>query len=102
MLRVGTQVRDALRRGSYQAGRRASRRPFPRGAWERGYAQSKETASFMNGLIRFSLSNWYAVIVLVLTVSVVGSLAIVSIPVDILPVNKSPAVQVLTFYGGMP
>jgi multidrug efflux pump subunit AcrB len=56
----------------------------------------------MNGLIRFSLSNWYAVIVLVLTIAVIGSLAIVSIPVDILPVNKSPAVQVLTFYGGMP
>jgi multidrug efflux pump subunit AcrB len=56
----------------------------------------------MNGLIRFSLGNWYAVIVLVLTISVIGSLAITMIPIDILPANKSPAVQVLTFYGGMP
>ncbi len=56
----------------------------------------------MNGLIRFSLSNWYAVVVLVLTIAVIGTLAIGMIPIDILPANKSPAVQVLTFYGGMP
>jgi multidrug efflux pump subunit AcrB len=56
----------------------------------------------MIGLIKFSLNNWYAVVVMVLTVAVLGSLAILSIPVDILPVNRSPAVQVLTFYGGMP
>src|SRR3954451_21664201 len=56
----------------------------------------------MNGLIRFSLGNWHAVIVMVLTVAVIGSLAITMIPIDILPVNKSAAVQVLTFYGGMP
>src|SRR6476660_5737458 len=56
----------------------------------------------MNGLIKFSLNNWYAVVVLVLAVSLVGALAGLSIPIDILPVNNSPAVQVLTFYGGMP
>src|SRR5437773_2105066 len=56
----------------------------------------------MNGLIRFSLNNWYAVTVLVLTIAVLGALALVSVPIDILPVNSSPAVQVLTFYGGMP
>lgn len=56
----------------------------------------------MIGLIKFSLYNWYAVVVLVLTIAVLGSLAILSIPVDILPVNRSPAVQVFTFYGGMP
>src|SRR6266567_8628633 len=56
----------------------------------------------MNGLIRFSLGNKYAVTVLVLSVSVVGSLVLLSIPIDILPPNKAPAVQVLTFYGGMP
>ncbi|HYT87437.1 MAG TPA: efflux RND transporter permease subunit [Gemmataceae bacterium] len=56
----------------------------------------------MNALIRFSLGNHYAVIVMVLTVLVVGALALGSIPVDILPAFKSPAVQVLTFYGGMP
>ena len=33
---------------------------------------------------------------------VIGVLSLFLIPVDILPVFKSPAVQVLTFYGGMP
>src|SRR6266849_4018292 len=56
----------------------------------------------MNGLIRFSLGNWYAVVVLVLTIVVIGALIITMIPIDILPAFKSPAVQVLTFYGGMP
>src|SRR5437763_8235256 len=56
----------------------------------------------MNGLIRFSLGNTYAVTVLVLTVAVLGALSLLAIPVDILPANRSPAVQVLTFYGGMP
>jgi multidrug efflux pump subunit AcrB len=31
-----------------------------------------------------------------------GTLSVTSIPIDILPVNQSPAVQVLTFYSGMP
>jgi multidrug efflux pump subunit AcrB len=56
----------------------------------------------MNGLIRFSLGNWYAVVVFVLTIAVIGGLTITMIPIDILPPFKSPAVQVLTFYGGMP
>lgn len=56
----------------------------------------------MNGLIRFSLSNWHAVIVMVLTIVVIGVLSLAAIPIDILPAFKSPAVQVLTFYGGMP
>ena len=56
----------------------------------------------MNGLIRFSLSNWYAVVVLVLTIAVLGVLTARVIPIDILPAFNSPAVQVLTFYGGMP
>jgi multidrug efflux pump subunit AcrB len=56
----------------------------------------------MNGLIRFSLNNWYAVVVMVLTIFVIGTLALLAIPIDILPSFKSPAVQVLTFYGGMP
>ena len=56
----------------------------------------------MNGLIRFSLRNWHAVIVAMLTILVIGALSTLSIPRDILPINRSPAVQVLTFYGGMP
>src|SRR5689334_12504401 len=56
----------------------------------------------MNGIIRASLKNPYAVTVLCLTLVMLGTVSISLIPIDILPVFKSPAVQVLTFYGGMP
>jgi multidrug efflux pump subunit AcrB len=56
----------------------------------------------MNGLIRASLNNVYAVVVFALTILVLGTLTLTVVPIDILPVFKSPAVQVLTFYGGMP
>lgn len=56
----------------------------------------------MNGLIKASLKNPYAVTVMSLTIAVIGLLAMATIPVDILPVFKSPAVQTLTFYTGMP
>jgi multidrug efflux pump subunit AcrB len=61
----------------------------------------------MNGLIRASLGNPYAVTVAVLSIVVIGVLVLVGgmiepIPMDILPVFRSPAVQVLTFYNGMP
>lgn len=55
----------------------------------------------MNGLIRFSLGNPRAITVLILTVLLVGAVALTAIPTDILPVYRSPAVQVLTFYNGM-
>jgi multidrug efflux pump subunit AcrB len=55
----------------------------------------------MNGLIRFSLGNTRAVTVLMLTVVIAGVVALAVIPADILPVYRSPAVQVLTFYNGM-
>ena len=56
----------------------------------------------MNGLIRASLANPIAVTVMSLAVAVLGCLAAVAIPIDILPVFRSPAVQVLVVYGGMP
>lgn len=56
----------------------------------------------MNGLIRGSLRNPYAVTVMCLSILVIGVLTLYRIPIDILPVFRSPAVQVLTFYGGMP
>ncbi|HZW34380.1 MAG TPA: efflux RND transporter permease subunit [Isosphaeraceae bacterium] len=55
----------------------------------------------MNGLIRASLGNPHAVTVMSLTMIVMGVLSLTLIPIDILPVFKSPAVQTLTFYGGM-
>ena len=56
----------------------------------------------MNGLIKASLRNPIAVTVLSLAAVVLGVLSAYAIPVDILPVFKSPAVQTLVFYGGMP
>src|SRR3954447_9477118 len=56
----------------------------------------------MNGLIRASLRNPIAVTVMTLTLGLLGALACFAIPIDILPVSKTPAVQALTFYGGMP
>jgi multidrug efflux pump subunit AcrB len=56
----------------------------------------------MNGLIIFSLRNPRAITVLVLTIVIAGAVSLAVIPADILPVYRSPAVQVLTFYNGMP
>jgi multidrug efflux pump subunit AcrB len=55
----------------------------------------------MNGLIKFSLRNPRAITVMMLTIIMAGAASLVMIPADILPVYKSPSVQVLTFYGGM-
>ena len=56
----------------------------------------------MNGLIHASLRNPIAVTVMVLAIAVLGGMAAYAIPIDILPVFKSPAVQTLVFYSGMP
>src|SRR5262245_35261147 len=55
----------------------------------------------MNGLIRFSLNNPHAIAVAMLTVVLLGGLVVTDMPRDVLPVARRPAVQVLTFYGGM-
>jgi multidrug efflux pump subunit AcrB len=54
------------------------------------------------GLVKLALGNVYGVIVFALFVAILGSVALVSIPVDILPQFKTPAVQVLTYFNGMP
>ncbi len=56
----------------------------------------------MRGLILASLRNKHAVTVFALTLVLLGGLSLHQIPIDILPVFKSPAVMVLTFYSGMP
>src|SRR3974390_3030723 len=53
-------------------------------------------------LIKASLRNPYMVATLVFMIMVLGVMAIVQIPVDILPVFKAPAVEVLTYFQGMP
>jgi multidrug efflux pump subunit AcrB len=53
-------------------------------------------------LIKASLRNPHMVFALVAGIVVLGLIALARIPIDILPVFKSPAVQVLTYYPGMP
>jgi len=52
--------------------------------------------------IEVSLKNPYLVAVVVLAVFVVGITAMMRIPADLLPIFKTPAVQIVTFYPGMP
>ncbi len=61
--------------------------------------QSERRASW---IVRLSVANPYLVIVLCLFISVVGYVSLTMIPVDILPSFRTPAVQVLTLYPGMP
>jgi len=53
-------------------------------------------------LVRGALRNPYLIIVLALGVAIIGITATLRLPTDILPLFKTPAVQVLTFYPGMP
>src|SRR5713226_6235931 len=53
-------------------------------------------------IVRAALKNPCAVVSLALMILVLGALAIWNIPLDILPVFKAPAVQVLTYFQGMP
>lgn len=56
----------------------------------------------MRGLIEASIRNKHAVVVFCLTIVLLGTIAVLKIPMDILPAYESPAVMVLTFYSGMP
>src|SRR5436309_3858454 len=53
-------------------------------------------------MVRAALKNPHAVIVLALAILVIGRATISKLPTDILPTYKTPAVQILTFYPGMP
>src|SRR5438552_9203881 len=53
-------------------------------------------------IVKAALKNPYAVAVLAFMIMVLGIVAMTRIAVDILPVFKSPAVQVMTYYAGMP
>lgn len=53
-------------------------------------------------LVRFAIASLYGVLVLGLLVCILGVVALISIPVDILPALNTPAVQVLTYFQGMP
>jgi multidrug efflux pump subunit AcrB len=53
-------------------------------------------------VVRAALNNVYAVFGFALLILVVGLISIAALPVDILPAFRTPAVEVLTFYAGMP
>jgi CzcA family heavy metal efflux pump len=53
-------------------------------------------------MVRLALRNPYAVIVMALAILIFGVTALDRIPTDLLPIFKTPAVQILTFYPGMP
>ena len=54
------------------------------------------------GLIKLALRNPYLVIVMALAIAVIGVTSYTRIPADLLPIFKTPAVQIITFYPGMP
>jgi multidrug efflux pump subunit AcrB len=53
-------------------------------------------------LIKASLKNPYMVATIVFMILALGTLSLLRIPIDILPVFRTPAVQVLTYFQGMP
>jgi multidrug efflux pump subunit AcrB len=53
-------------------------------------------------MIRFALRNPHAIIVLALGTIVLGVTSFRKIPADLLPIFKTRAVQIVTFYPGMP
>src|SRR6267378_614706 len=53
-------------------------------------------------MVKAALKNPHAVVVLALAILVIGLTAIAKLPTDILPTFKTPAVQIVTFYPGMP
>jgi len=52
--------------------------------------------------IEVGLKNPYLVVVLVVAVFVIGGVSMSQIPADLLPQFNTPAVQIVTFYPGMP
>lgn len=54
------------------------------------------------GLVKTSLKNPYLVIVMALAILVLGVSSFIRLPADLLPIFKTPAVQIITFYPGMP
>jgi len=55
-----------------------------------------------NGLVRFAIQYPYFIIVACLAVGLLGVLAMIDLPKDLLPAANQPAVQILSFYPGMP
>src|SRR3989442_10741212 len=68
----------------------------------RGWKSCSRRSTSLPEMVKAALKNPYAVIVLALAILVIGLTAIYRLPTDILPTFKTPAVQILTLYPGMP
>ena len=55
-----------------------------------------------NGIILFAVNYPYFIIVVCLMVLILGGLSLSTLPKDLLPAANQPAVQILSFYPGMP
>lgn len=53
-------------------------------------------------MVHFAFRNKHFIIVVALLVAILGMVSVSRLPVDILPVFKSPAIEILTVYQGMP
>jgi multidrug efflux pump subunit AcrB len=53
-------------------------------------------------MVRRALENPYLVVVGILAILLLGITVLLRIPADILPIFKTPAVQILTLHPGMP
>ncbi len=53
-------------------------------------------------MIRLALRNPHLIVVIALVAAVLGAVALGEIPTDLLPQFKTPAIQILTLYPGMP
>ncbi|NNM95409.1 MAG: efflux RND transporter permease subunit [Bacteroidia bacterium] len=53
-------------------------------------------------MVDFAFRNKHLIIVIALLVAILGIVSVSRLPVDILPVFKSPAIEILTVYQGMP
>lgn len=58
--------------------------------------------NFSTNLVSFSLRNPYFIVVLCLLVTIFGVLSYIQLPKDLLPAVNMPAVQVISYYPGMP
>ncbi|HHT9118076.1 MAG TPA: efflux RND transporter permease subunit, partial [Candidatus Hypogeohydataceae bacterium YC38] len=54
------------------------------------------------GLVKLALKAPYLIIVFILVIVVLGVTVLFRLPMDLLPLFKTPAVQILTLYPGMP
>ncbi len=53
-------------------------------------------------MIKAALKNPHLIVVTALAIAILGAISYYQIPRDLLPIFKTPAVQIVTFYPGMP